>query len=154
MEQPSSSTSRSRLKQPRRNVCRELREVDHYDQYIINKMALQQREQLLIDCKQELIEIDWKREKNGNEIKATLGAEEMRRHACEKVWIWSHDSNTESNLLHLLHSDFLASVNEWNAIFEQNKFEICMEIENAVLENVVDEIIPLVRFSGTKNVYL
>lgn len=137
VEQPSSSTSKCRLKQPRRSVCRESRELDPYDQYIIKMTSLQQREQLLIDCTQELIEKCRKKENNKEEIKA----EEIRQHVCEKVLLWSQDSTTECNIVRLLHSYFWASVDEWNAVSEQQKFEICKEIENAILDNVIDEII-------------
>lgn len=69
-----------------------------------------------------------------------FGDGEIWKYICEKLWIWSQDSITEYNIIHLLHSNFLASAHEWNVSFEQMKIEICKEIENAILEIVIDDI--------------
>lgn len=139
-----SSNSRSHCKsqQPRRVGFQEWRELNQYDQYMINKTALQQRKQLLIDCRREVIEKYREKEKHRElEMKKMLGGEDVWKPVCKTVWIWSQDSSNESNIVHLLHSDFMASIDEWDADFEQQKFEISMEIENDILENVVNEII-------------
>lgn len=48
--------------------------------------------------------------------------------------------NGISNVLHLLHSDFLASEDEWNADFELKKMKILDGVENAIFEDVINEI--------------
>ncbi|KAH6822259.1 hypothetical protein C2S53_011259 [Perilla frutescens var. hirtella] len=41
--------------------------------------------------------------------------------------------------------NILGGEDEWSVNFEQKKFEICVEIENLILENVINEIITLIN---------
>lgn len=87
---------------------------------------MQQRKQLLT---RELID------------KKELGGEDVWKLVCENVWKWSQDSINETNILHLLHSDFIASMDEWDADFERQRLEVLMEIENHILGLVFNEMV-------------
>lgn len=85
--QPESSTSASqfRSKQPTNYSAQVLRQIpvsSLYSQHIINKKALQQTKQLLIDCVREVIENYRKQE----HVKKILGAEELWKLVCENVY--------------------------------------------------------------------
>ncbi|KAI3460133.1 hypothetical protein Pfo_016796 [Paulownia fortunei] len=140
----STSMSQFKLKQKTHYSFQELQELvglNSYAQYIINKRALQQTKQLLIDCVREVMEKHRKRDKRREQLKKILGAEEVWKLVCENVWLWSQDSIDESNIVHLLHYDFLASAVEWSADSEQQKMEISTEVGNAILEDVINEIV-------------
>ncbi|KAL0307885.1 UNVERIFIED_CONTAM: hypothetical protein Scaly_2560300 [Sesamum calycinum] len=113
-----------------------------YDQYIINKRALQQTKQLLVDCVREVIEKHRKERTQENERTAEeiLGADELWKLVCESVWVWSQNPVDETNVVHLLGYDLLASSEEWSTGCEQQKEEISMEIEDAILDGIINEI--------------
>lgn len=112
------------------------------NQYSINKRALQQTKQLLVDCVREVIENQRKRDdETGQQLKKILGAEELWKLVCENVWLWSRDSIDETNIAHMLNSDFMASLEEWSYASDQHKNEIAMEIGDAILEDIVNEIV-------------
>ncbi|KAG8377452.1 hypothetical protein BUALT_Bualt08G0034500 [Buddleja alternifolia] len=147
--EPLTSTCRCKIKQATDCSVEELHELQvgsnsnsHADdQYIINKRALQQTKQLLIDCLREVIENHRKRDKNRQELKKILGTEELWKLVCENVWVWSQDSIDETNIHHLLHHDYLASAEEWSTDFELRKEVISMEIGDAILEDIINEIL-------------
>ncbi|PIN19098.1 hypothetical protein CDL12_08229 [Handroanthus impetiginosus] len=112
-----------------------------YAQYIINKRVLKQTKRLLIDCVREVIENHRKRDKGRKHLKNILGADELWKLVCENVWIWSQDSVDEANIVHLLHCDLLDSIEEWSSDFEEKREEILMEIGDAILEDIVNEIV-------------
>ncbi|KAL6519985.1 hypothetical protein OROHE_017128 [Orobanche hederae] len=91
--------------EPKRCRFEESREVNPYDQYVISKRALRLKKQLLIDCTQEVQVMEKCRKE---ETKAVLGDGEIWKYIYEKLWIWSQDSITQNNVLHLLHSDMAA----------------------------------------------
>lgn len=139
--QAESSTSASPFKsqQPTNYSAQVLRQIPGSNpstQHIINKRALRQTKQLLIDCAREVIENYRKQE----HVKKILGAEELWKLVCENVWLWSQDSIQETNIIHLLHYDFLASAEEWSADFEVQKEGVWMEVGDAILEDVINEI--------------
>lgn len=74
-------------------------------------------------------------------MKKELGGEDVWKLVCENVWKWSQDSINETNILHLLHSDFIASMDEWDADFERQRLEVLMEIENHILGIVFIEMV-------------
>ncbi|KAI3465238.1 hypothetical protein Pfo_021901 [Paulownia fortunei] len=141
----STSISQCKPKQPTHYSVQELQELvgsNSYAQYIINKRALQQTKQLLIDCVREVIEIHRKRDHKGRQqVKKILGAEELWKLVCENVWLWSQDSIDETNIVHLLNYDVMASAEEWRTDSEQQKEEISMEIGDAILEGIINEIV-------------
>ncbi|XP_073316626.1 uncharacterized protein [Primulina huaijiensis] len=118
-------------------VLRQIPASNPYTQHIINKRALRQTKQLLIDCVREVTENYRKQE----HLKKILGAEELWKLVCENVWLWSRDSIHETNIIHLLHYDFLASAEEWSADFEVQKEGIWMDVGDAILEDVISEIV-------------
>lgn len=82
-----------------------------------------------------------KKKKNREEMKKVLGGEDVWKLVCESVWKWSQDSINETNILHHLHSDFMASIDEWDADFESHRLELLMEIEDYILGNVFNEMV-------------
>ncbi|KAL8490197.1 hypothetical protein ACS0TY_025929 [Phlomoides rotata] len=115
---------------------------NNFAQYIINKRAMQQSKTLLVDCVREVIENQRRKDdKNGEQLKKVLGSDELWKLVCENVWVWSQDSIDETNILQLLHTDFMASEKEWSSAFEKQRNEVCVEIGDAILEAVINEII-------------
>ncbi|KAL3617868.1 hypothetical protein CASFOL_038189 [Castilleja foliolosa] len=104
-----------------------------YNQYIINKRALRQSKQLLIDCVRELIDKHRQREDK------ILGTDELWKHVCENVWVWSQNSIHENNIIHLLNYDFMASEVEFGSYTMLHKEEISKEIGDAIFESIICE---------------
>lgn len=115
--------------------------MDYYDQYIINKRALEQK-RLLVDCVREVIENERRRDdERGKQLKRILGAEELWKVVCENVWLWSQESIHEKNILHLLRCDFMASLQEWDSASHQERDEVSIEIGDAILDDIINEIL-------------
>ncbi|XP_073125717.1 uncharacterized protein [Henckelia pumila] len=136
----STSASQFKSKQPTYDGGQVLRQIpvsNPYTQHIRNKRALRQTKQLLIDCVREVIE-NYRRQEHAKKI---LGAEELWKLVCENVWLWSQDSIHDTNIIHHLHYDFLASAEEWSADFEEHKEGIWTEVGDAILEDVINEIV-------------
>ncbi|XP_051150281.1 uncharacterized protein LOC127264791 [Andrographis paniculata] len=112
---------------------------DSYSQYIINKKAMKQTKQLLIDCVREVIEYCRERDIGREQIRKILGAEEVWKLVCEKVWEWSQEPIDENNTVHLLYHDFLVGVKREDS--EQQSMEISKEIEEAILADVIHEML-------------
>ncbi|XP_057794349.1 uncharacterized protein LOC131010702 isoform X2 [Salvia miltiorrhiza] len=110
--------------------------MDSYNQYSINKRALKQTKKLLVDCVREVIE-----KEGGKQLKRILGAEELWKVVCENVWLWSQESIHESNTIHLLRCDFMASLEDWDSDSCLQKREVSMEIGDAILEDIIDEFV-------------
>ncbi|KAL7154934.1 hypothetical protein ABFS83_03G037700 [Erythranthe nasuta] len=143
-EGESSSTSFSQFKSKRTatqyyytSVEEELQELvdvsSSYSQFIINKRALQQNKQLLIDCVREVIK---KYRKKDGKI---FGTDELWKLVCENVWIWSKDSIDENSIIHLLRYDFMES--SLHADSDQHKEDLSMLIGDAVLDCIINEFI-------------
>lgn len=112
--------------------------MDYYDQYSINKRALQQNKRLLVDCVREVIENERRRDdERGKQLKTILGAEELWKAVCENV---CQESIHEKNILHLLKCDFMASLQEWDSASLQERDEVSMEIGDAILDDIINEI--------------
>ncbi|KAL7116913.1 hypothetical protein ACP275_03G036200 [Erythranthe tilingii] len=144
----SSTTSFSQFKSKRTttqyyytSVEEELQELvdvsSSYSQFIINKRALQQNKQLLIECVREVIK---KYQKKDGKI---FGTDELWKLVCENVWIWSKDSIDENSIIHLLRYDLMeSSLQEWStADSDQHKEDLSMLIGDAVLEGIIDDFI-------------
>ncbi|KAL3505040.1 hypothetical protein ACH5RR_034881 [Cinchona calisaya] len=112
---------------------------DASSQYSINKKTVQQTGQLLFDCVREVVE-KHKRDSSGQQIPQILGPEKLWELICKNIWLWSKESINETNTNHLLHLDMLASDQEWGS-FEQQMHEIDMQIADAILEDISNEII-------------
>ncbi|EYU25537.1 hypothetical protein MIMGU_mgv1a021318mg [Erythranthe guttata] len=104
---------------------------------IINKRALQQNKQLLLDYVREVIKKYRKKDGKIFEI------DELWKLVCENVWIWSKDSIDENSIIQLLRYDFMeSSLQEWStADSEQHKEDLSMLIGDAVLEGIIDDFI-------------
>ncbi|KAL3840503.1 hypothetical protein ACJIZ3_025094 [Penstemon smallii] len=139
----STSTSQCKFEKPTYyNTVQEFQEIadsDSYGQYVVNKRVLQQKKQLLIDCAREVIENHKKRDKRREQLKKILGADELWKLVCENLWIWSQDPIDESNIIHLLHSDLLASEEEWSEGSKQQKTDISIKVGDAILDDIINE---------------
>lgn len=137
------SITQRKSKQPTHNRVEEFGgHGDSLDQYSINKRALQQTKQLLVDCVREVIENQRKRDDgSGQQLKKILGAEELWKVVSENVWLWSQESIHERNIAHLLNCDFMASLEDWKSASYQHRDEISVEIGDAILEDIINEIV-------------
>lgn len=116
--------------------------MNSYEQYIVNKRALQQTKTLLVDCVREVIENKRKRDDGGGkQLKKILGADELWKAVCENVWLWSQEPIHEKNTLHILKCDFMASLEEWDSDSCLQKREVSMEIGDAILEDIINETV-------------
>lgn len=103
---------------------------------------MQQSKKLLVDCVREVIEIQRQKEgKKGEQLKKILGSDELWKLVCENVWIWSQHSIDQTNTYRLLHSDFRASEKEWSSAFDKHRNEVCVEIGDAILEAIINDIV-------------
>lgn len=100
---------------------------------------MQQTKQLLFDCVKEVVE-KHKMDSPSQKIPQILGTEKLWELMCHNIWLWSKESIDETNTNHLLHLDMLASAQEWSS-FEQQMHEIGMQIADAILEDISNEII-------------
>ncbi|KAL2505676.1 Uncharacterized protein Adt_21297 [Abeliophyllum distichum] len=128
----------SSTKKPTNYSVQELQELirsNSSSQYMKNKRALQQTKQLLFDCVREVVENHRKNDKKGENLKKILGPEELWKNVCENVWLWSQESINETNI-----NDILASAQEWDD-YEQQKKDISMEVGDAILELIINEIL-------------
>ncbi|GFZ10140.1 hypothetical protein Acr_21g0007390 [Actinidia rufa] len=113
---------------------------DPSSQYVIDKRALQQSNQLLFDCVRGLVETGgWKNGKR-QQLVEFPGAEELVKLLYEDIRTWSKLSGNETNPTHMLNSDFVASVGEWSD-FETQTREISAEIGDAILEDISKDIV-------------
>ncbi|KAL2529440.1 uncharacterized protein Fot_22041 [Forsythia ovata] len=128
----------SSTKKPTNYSFQELQELirsNSSSQYMKNKRALQQTKQLLFDCVREVVENHRKNDKKGENLKKIMEPEELWKNVCENVWLWSQESINETNII-----DFLAFAQEWDD-YEQQKKDISMEVGDAVLEHIINEIL-------------
>ncbi|KZV54522.1 hypothetical protein F511_01320 [Dorcoceras hygrometricum] len=133
----SASVTQFKSKQATNGSAQLMAAWNPYTQHIRNKRALRQTKQLLIDCVREVIENYRKQE----HMKKVVEAEELWKLVCENVWLWSQDSIHETNVIHLVHYDFLTTAEDWRADFEEHKKGIWMDVGDAILEDVINEIV-------------
>ncbi|PRQ27875.1 hypothetical protein RchiOBHm_Chr6g0309981 [Rosa chinensis] len=107
-----------------------------------SKRMLQQTRQLLFDCVREVTESHAKQMKEEQNSAKFLGAEELGKLISEKLRIWDRQAGDETNIDFLLDSDILSSAEEWNCN-EQEEREICCEIGDAILEEIIKETVAL-----------
>lgn len=130
------------------NYVEEVGGSKNWHQFMINKRALQQKKQLLIDCVRELLlhrrrDDDDDNEKSG--LKKIFGAEELWKIVCENVWVWSQDSIHETNIVELLrHDDHLMMM----MMDQSHKQEISIEIGDAILEDIIihELLTPIINY--------
>ncbi|XP_050363072.1 uncharacterized protein LOC126781977 [Argentina anserina] len=106
-----------------------------------SKRMLQQTRQLLFDCVREMTESHAKKMK-AQKSTNFLGAVEVGKLISEKLLVWDRQDGDESNVDFLLDSDFLSSAEEWNSN-EQEEREICYEIGDTILEEIIEDIVAL-----------
>ncbi|KAG6438082.1 hypothetical protein SASPL_103018 [Salvia splendens] len=140
----SKSISQRKLKHKTAPKSQECKEHSHDHHYSINKRALQQSKKLLVDCVREVIENERRHDNEGGggkQLKKILGAEELWKAVCENVWQWSQESIHEHNISHVVKCDFMASLGEWGFDSQQHKDEVSIEIGEAILEDIINEIV-------------
>ncbi|KAK8580503.1 hypothetical protein V6N13_143584 [Hibiscus sabdariffa] len=109
-----------------------------------SKRALLQKMQLLSDCCiREMIEIN--HNKRGKGIKGS--AEVIRKVRCENLKGRGKRCGDESNIKQLLELDILNSTEEWRNDFESQKWDIGIEIGDALLEEITSEVVKSFLYS-------
>ncbi|XP_047983485.1 uncharacterized protein LOC125224169 isoform X2 [Salvia hispanica] len=134
----SKSISQRKSKHKSAPKSQECNEHSHHHHYSINKRALQHSKKLLVDCVREVMENEGG---GGKQLKKILGAEELWKAVCENVWQWSQESIHENSISHVVKCDFMASLGEWGFDSQQHKDEVSMEIGDAILEDIINEIV-------------
>ena len=120
----------------------ELRELlgPNVSQILKSKGVLHKTKQLLFDCVREITITLPRKEDRERGYKQFMGPEELGRIICERTREWGQQAGDESNLTYLLTLDYLNSMSEWSK-FEQHVKAISVEIADAILERVNDEIV-------------
>lgn len=109
-------------------------------QFLKSKRVLNQTRQLLFDCVREIVETHAKKEKE-HYSKGVLGPEELGELLWEKMKAWSKQAEDDSNnITYLLGLDFVDSAQEWNR-FDSEKKEICSEIGDDIVEEIMNEMV-------------
>ncbi|KAF1865514.1 hypothetical protein Lal_00004890 [Lupinus albus] len=127
----------------RENYSMDLRENlgPNVSKILKSKRVLHKTKQLLFDCVRE-ITITLPRKDYGQPgNKKFMGPEELGNIIWQRTKEWSQKgAEDETNLTHLLTLDYLNSINEWIK-FEQHVKDVSVEIADAILEYVNDEIV-------------
>nr|GLL48963.1 uncharacterized protein LOC109152836 [Ipomoea trifida] len=71
----------------------------------------------------------------------TLDSDKLWKLICESLVMWSQDSVDETNINHLVLSDFMASGKEWRGVGEVQGKEIGVRICGVILEDICCEIV-------------
>nr|GMD99481.1 Dentin sialoprotein [Ipomoea batatas] len=70
-----------------------------------------------------------------------LDSDKLWKLICESLVMWSQDSVDETNINHLVLSDFMASGKEWRGVGEVQGKEIGVRICGVILEDICCEIV-------------
>ncbi|KAF8404844.1 hypothetical protein HHK36_009733 [Tetracentron sinense] len=123
------------------NGVSELQDLIGYgSRYLKTKRVLQQTRQLLFDCVREAVEIHGRNGKRRQYVREFLGPEELGKIICEKICSWGKQSGDVTNITQMINSDFSISIEEWSD-FQPQMREIGMEIGDAILEDIRNEIV-------------
>ncbi|KAM6543365.1 hypothetical protein CsatB_007812 [Cannabis sativa] len=113
-------------------------------QFLKSKRVLSKTKQLLFDCVREIVETHAKeKEKVDYGTKGVvLGPEELGELLWEKMKVWSKQSSVDdtNNITYLLCLDLVDTAQEWNGFDSENK-EICWEIGDAIVEEIMNEFV-------------
>ncbi|KAL5844659.1 hypothetical protein ACOSQ4_010617 [Xanthoceras sorbifolium] len=117
----------------------ELMQSKPTSEFLKSKRVLQQTKQLLFDCVREVVETHdgEKKQQNRNE---NMESELLGKLICDKVKAWRRQSGGRLNITKLLDLDYHDSAEEWTN-FEPQIKDIAMEIGDAVLEEIRDQIV-------------
>ncbi|KAK3231193.1 hypothetical protein Dsin_003074 [Dipteronia sinensis] len=122
----------------------ELQDLIRYkstSEFLKSKRVLQQTKQLLFDCVREAVETQQHgKEKSQQNRRENLGSELLGKLICEKIKAWKRQSGGRLNITKQLESDYKDSAQEWNS-FEPQIKDIAMEIGDAILEEIRDQIV-------------
>ncbi|KAJ1430368.1 hypothetical protein SESBI_07865 [Sesbania bispinosa] len=106
-----------------------------------SRRVLHKTKQLLFDCMREItISHIPRKDDDEDSWKQFMGPERLGKVIWERTKEWGQVAANETNLSYLLSLDYLESLNEWSEFKPQVK-GICVEIADAILEGVKDEIV-------------
>ncbi|KAG6652154.1 uncharacterized protein LOC122314454 [Carya illinoinensis] len=109
------------------------------------KRLLQQRKQLLFDSEKEALETHGRNEKKEH-TQGISDTEDMEIMICEHICSWGKQAGGFTNkLTHQMNFDFSKTLEEW-CDFHQLKREIGMKIGDAIMEEIVREMIDFFYF--------
>ncbi|KAK2660096.1 hypothetical protein Ddye_006629 [Dipteronia dyeriana] len=109
--------------------------------FLKSKRVFEQTKQLLFDCVREAVETQQHgKEKSQQNRRENLESELLGKLICEKIKAWRRQSGGRLNITKQLESDYQDSAQEWNN-FEPQIKDIAMEIGDAILEEIRDQIV-------------
>lgn len=117
-----------------------LNESNPPSQFLKLKKVLQQTKKLLFDCVRDVVETHVRNERGQQHYKELLGPEELGMLICERIKSWGKQVGDKKKKNYLLDLDFMDSVEEWSDI-EKQKREVEMEIGDAILEEIKNELV-------------
>lgn len=117
-----------------------LNESNPPSQFLKLKRVLQQTKKLLFDCVRDVVETHVRNERGQQHYKEFLGSEELGMLICERIKSWRKQVGDKKKKNYLLDLDFMDSVEEWSDI-EKQKTEVEMEIGDAILEEIKNELV-------------
>lgn len=120
----------------------ELREIlgPNVSQILKSKRVLHKTKQLLFDYVREITITFPTKDDRQQGCQQFMGPEELGKIICERTKEWGQQAGDETNLTYLLTLDYLKSINEWSK-FDQHVKDISVEIADAILERVNNEIV-------------
>lgn len=117
-----------------------LNESNPPSQFLKLKKVLQQTKKLLFDCVRDVVETHVRNERGQQHYKEFLGPEELGMLICERIKSRGKQVGDKKKKNYLLDLDFMDSVEEWSDI-EKQKREVEMEIGDAILEEIKNELV-------------
>lgn len=117
-----------------------LNESNSPSHFLKLKRVLQQTKKLLFDCVRDVVETHVRNERGKQQYKEFLGPEKLGMLICERIKSWRKQVGDKKKKNYLLDLDFMDSVEEWSD-FEKQKREVEMEIGDAILEEIKNELV-------------
>jgi hypothetical protein len=111
-------------------------------QFLRNKRLLQQRKQLLLNSEKEASETQGRKGERHRYTDDISEPEDMEEIIYEQICSLGKPSGDFTNITHLMNFDFSSTLEEWSN-FQQLKRKIGIEIGNAIMGEVVKEMIEL-----------
>ncbi|KAM4075280.1 hypothetical protein ACB094_10G157500 [Castanea mollissima] len=117
-----------------------LNESNPPSQFMKLKRVLQQTKKLLFDCVRDAVETHVRNERGQQQYKEFLGPEKLGMLICERIKSWGKQVGDKKKKNYLLDLDFMDSVEIWSDS-EKQKREVEMEIGDAILEEIKNELV-------------
>lgn len=110
--------------------------------FMRNKRLLPQRKQLLFDCVKKALETHGKKGKRHEYTRDVSEPEDMEKIIFEQICSRRKQSGLFDDVNHLMDLDISRTLEDWSD-FQQPKRKIGMEIGDAIMDEIVKEMIDL-----------